>query len=96
LATVRSLGVERAGTWNYASPDATARRLTGFIDVQFWTHDEPITFTPGEQLRTPAGAARQHPPEPPKPAITKAGPVGCAARFEGHHGTQQRRIWHLA
>jgi trans-aconitate 2-methyltransferase len=44
--------VERAGTWNYASPDATARRLAaaGFIDMQVWTHGEPTTFTSGEQL----------------------------------------------
>jgi trans-aconitate 2-methyltransferase len=52
LSAVRSLRVERAGTWHYASPQATTRRLVaaGFVDVQVWTHDEPTPFTPGEPL----------------------------------------------
>lgn len=52
MAAVRSLGVERAGTWHYASPEATARRLTaaGFVDVRVWTHDEPTRFTSAEPL----------------------------------------------
>lgn len=46
LAAVASLGVERVGTWHYASAEATIRRLTdkGFVDVQVWTHDEPTAF----------------------------------------------------
>ncbi len=52
LAAVRSLGVERAGSWHYASPEATTRRLAaaGFVDAKVWTHVEPTTFAPGEQL----------------------------------------------
>lgn len=52
LRVVRSLGVQRAGTWHYASPEATARRLTaaGFVEVQVWCHDEPTVFAPGEPL----------------------------------------------
>lgn len=46
IATVRSLGVERAGTWLYASAPETARRLAraGFIDVQAWCHPELVRF----------------------------------------------------
>lgn len=52
LATVRSLGVERAGTWLYASPDETAERLerAGFVDVEVWTNPEPTPFDDGGQL----------------------------------------------
>ncbi len=52
LSTVRSLGVERVGTWHYASVDATRRRLaaSGFVDARVWTHDEPTSFTPGAPL----------------------------------------------
>jgi trans-aconitate 2-methyltransferase len=52
LATVRSLGVERAGTWNYASPEATRRRLeaAGFVGVRTWAQAEPTPFEPGEPL----------------------------------------------
>lgn len=46
LAAVRSLGVERAGTWYYAPPDATEDRLraAGFVDVQVWVNPEPTPF----------------------------------------------------
>jgi trans-aconitate 2-methyltransferase len=46
LAAVRSLGVERAGTWLYAAPAETATRLgrAGFTDVQVWTNPEPTPF----------------------------------------------------
>lgn len=46
LAAVRSMGVERAGTWLYASAAATEQRLraAGFVDVQVWTNPEPTPF----------------------------------------------------
>jgi len=46
LRTVRSLGVERAGTWLYASADETAQRLedAGFVDVEVWTTPAPTRF----------------------------------------------------
>jgi trans-aconitate 2-methyltransferase len=47
LEVVRSLGVERAGTWLYASPEETLRRLeqAGFGDLKVWSHPEPVTFS---------------------------------------------------
>jgi trans-aconitate 2-methyltransferase len=47
LEVVRSLGVERAGTWLYASPEQTTRRLerAGFGDLRVWSHPEPVTFS---------------------------------------------------
>lgn len=50
IDAVRSLGVERAGTWCYASVDDTARRLeaAGFTGVQVWTNPEPTEFAPGD------------------------------------------------
>jgi trans-aconitate 2-methyltransferase len=52
LAAVRSLGVERVGTWTYASPEVTRRRLesAGFVDVRTWAQPEPTRFEPGEPL----------------------------------------------
>lgn len=52
LAAVRSLGVERAGTWLYAGPEETASRLwrAGFTDVQVWTNPEPTPFPSGMAL----------------------------------------------
>ncbi len=46
LAAVRSLGVERAGTWLYATAEETAARLdrAGFVDVNVWTNPEPTRF----------------------------------------------------
>lgn len=46
IAVVRSLGVERAGTWEYASAETTAARLreAGFTDVEVWTNVEPTPF----------------------------------------------------
>jgi trans-aconitate 2-methyltransferase len=50
--TVRSLGVDRAGSWLYPSPEQTAERLTraGFTDVRAWKHPEPTPFPPGAPL----------------------------------------------
>jgi trans-aconitate 2-methyltransferase len=52
IAAVRSLGVERAGTWLYASPKETADRLArvGFEDVSVWSHPEPTAFAAGAQF----------------------------------------------
>ncbi|MGH8988643.1 MAG: class I SAM-dependent methyltransferase, partial [Acidimicrobiales bacterium] len=52
IRAVRSLGVERAGTWLYATAEATAGRLAraGFADIRTWTHDEPTPFEPGAPL----------------------------------------------
>jgi trans-aconitate 2-methyltransferase len=52
LAIVGRLGVERAGIWNYASPEDTTRRLeaAGFDDIRVWLHDEPTPFATAEQL----------------------------------------------
>jgi trans-aconitate 2-methyltransferase len=46
IEAVRSLGVERAGTWLYASPEETTERLerAGFSDVHAWSHPELATF----------------------------------------------------
>jgi trans-aconitate 2-methyltransferase len=47
IEVVRSLGVERAGTWLYASPEETTQRLdrAGFGDIKVWSHPEPVTFS---------------------------------------------------
>ncbi|HVA60442.1 MAG TPA: methyltransferase domain-containing protein [Mycobacteriales bacterium] len=52
LAAIRSIGVERVGTWEYASVATTRRRLAaaGFVDLEVWTHPEPTRFDPGEAL----------------------------------------------
>jgi trans-aconitate 2-methyltransferase len=52
VAAVRSLGVERAGTWKYASAEETTERLhrTGFKDIQVWMHPEPTSFDPAASL----------------------------------------------
>ena len=52
IEAVKSLGVERAGTWLYATPEETADRLrqAGFLDVQTWSHPEPVPFPHGEGL----------------------------------------------
>jgi trans-aconitate 2-methyltransferase len=54
LEAVRKVGAERAGTWVYASPGDTRRRLldAGFTDVEVWTHSEPTPIEPGEPLET--------------------------------------------
>jgi trans-aconitate 2-methyltransferase len=77
LAAVRSLGVERAGTWNYASAEDTRRRLAaaGFTDVEAWTQPEPTPFEAGEPLHTflEAVCLREHvatlPPEERRPFV---------------------------
>ena len=52
LDAVRSLGVERAGTWLYASRDETLRRLdrAGFVEVDVWTNPEPTSFDDPAEL----------------------------------------------
>jgi trans-aconitate 2-methyltransferase len=52
IEAVRSLGVERAGTWLYASPEETTERLerAGFSDVHAWSHPELATFQSDESL----------------------------------------------
>jgi trans-aconitate 2-methyltransferase len=46
IDVVRSLGVERAGTWEYASAETTSRRLrdAGFTDIEVWLNEEPTPF----------------------------------------------------
>ncbi|HTV12789.1 MAG TPA: class I SAM-dependent methyltransferase [Acidimicrobiales bacterium] len=46
IGTVRSLGVERAGTWLYATPEDTAARLAkaGFKVLEVWCHPELVSF----------------------------------------------------
>ncbi len=50
---VRGLGVERPGSWLYASVDDTVDRLrhAGYVDVDVWTNDEPTPFDTADQLR---------------------------------------------
>jgi trans-aconitate 2-methyltransferase len=52
-AVVRSLGVDRPGSWLYASADETIGRLrnAGFGDVHVWTNKEPTPFDTAAQLR---------------------------------------------
>jgi trans-aconitate 2-methyltransferase len=52
IRAVRSLGVERAGTWLYASAEETTERLrrAGFTDVRVWTHPELTPFPSGAAL----------------------------------------------
>jgi trans-aconitate 2-methyltransferase len=54
LDAVRATGGERIGTWLYAGPEETARRLeaAGFTDVEVWTHSEPVVFSDAEELET--------------------------------------------
>ncbi|HEY8756505.1 MAG TPA: methyltransferase domain-containing protein [Candidatus Dormibacteraeota bacterium] len=52
-AVVRSLGVERPGTWFYASADDTVIRLeeAGFVDIDVWINKEPTPFDTTQELR---------------------------------------------
>jgi trans-aconitate 2-methyltransferase len=54
LEAVRRVGGERKGTWLYATPGDTRRRLAeaGFTDIEVWTHPEPTSIEPGEALET--------------------------------------------
>ena len=54
LEAVASTGVQRAGTWVYATPEETTARLeaAGFDAVEVWTHPEPTTLDRGEELET--------------------------------------------
>jgi trans-aconitate 2-methyltransferase len=64
LSAVRSLGVERVGTWLYAPPGETAARLerAGFVDVDVWTNPEPTRFDDPGRLADFLGAVilREH------------------------------------
>ncbi len=46
VRAVRALGVERAGTWLYASTEETSERLrrAGFVETRVWTNPEPTPF----------------------------------------------------
>jgi trans-aconitate 2-methyltransferase len=52
IEVVRSLGMERAGTWLYASPEETADRLrrAGFVAIQVWSHPQPTPFSDQQEL----------------------------------------------
>lgn len=52
LDAAHSVGVQRAGTWLYATPDETVARLdrAGFVDVDVWTNPEPTPFSDDESL----------------------------------------------
>jgi trans-aconitate 2-methyltransferase len=54
LDAVAATGVERAGTWVYATPEDTTARLerAGFDPVEVWTHPEPTRLAPGRELET--------------------------------------------
>lgn len=52
LAVAKSVGLQRASTWEYASAEVTRTRLeaAGFDDVQVWTHEEPTRFESTNEL----------------------------------------------
>lgn len=52
LGAVRSLGVERVGSWRYPSVEETRDRLerAGFTAVAVWDHAEPTPFPERESL----------------------------------------------
>lgn len=52
IRAARSLGVDRAGSWLYASVEETSRRLdaAGFTDIRVWSHPEPTPFSAEDQL----------------------------------------------
>jgi len=54
LEAVRKVGGERKGTWLYAGPEDTRRRLAraGFIDIEVWMHPEPTPIESGGPLET--------------------------------------------
>jgi trans-aconitate 2-methyltransferase len=47
IEAARSLGVERAGAWIYATPEETSARLlkAGFEVIDVWCHPELVSFT---------------------------------------------------
>ncbi len=53
LCAARSLGVERAGTWLYASTQQTSERLAraGFINAEVWTNPEPTVIADDARFR---------------------------------------------
>ncbi len=79
LAVLRSLDVERAGTWLYASCDETATRLedAGFVDVDVWANPEPTRFDDPELLTDFLSTVilREHlatmPPEERRPFVER-------------------------
>ena len=54
LEAVASTGVERAGTWVYATVEQTRARLerAGFEPEDVWTHPEPTRLERGAELET--------------------------------------------
>lgn len=52
IEAAHSLGVERAGTWLYASPEDTSARLerAGFEVIEVWCHPELASFSDGPGL----------------------------------------------
>jgi trans-aconitate 2-methyltransferase len=52
IDAVRSLGVQRAGTWLYATAEDTGQRLerAGFADVRAWCNPEAVEFPHGNGL----------------------------------------------
>lgn len=54
LEALHRLGHDWAGPWLFATPEETVERLTaaGFVDVQAWLNDEPVTLPPGEPFET--------------------------------------------
>jgi len=79
IEAVRATGHERAGQWNYATPDETRGRLAraGFVDAEVWTNPEPTPIESGEALETylEAVCLRSHVaalPEPERVPFVKA------------------------
>jgi trans-aconitate 2-methyltransferase len=50
IEAVRATGQERTGSWYYATPEDTRRRLeaSGFTEIDVWTHPEPTPIDPAE------------------------------------------------
>ncbi len=52
IAAARAAGADRIGTWQFASPAETRRRLAraGFTGVRVWAHPEPTPLPAGAPL----------------------------------------------
>jgi len=52
VRAARLVGLEKVGSWHFASMEATTRRLlrSGFTDVRVWAHPEPTPFPDEEAL----------------------------------------------
>jgi len=46
------IGLQQVGSWNFASTEATTRRLlrSGFTEVRVWAHPEPTAFPDEDAL----------------------------------------------